>query len=71
MLARLEARRLDNDEIKPFVDLSVFEHEFIRSSQGDVYFWKAWSRVIRSRVFGKYMWNGQLPFEWQREKVIR
>ena len=68
MFSPTRARKLENDQIKPFVDLSVFEEvNSIRSSQGDVYFCDLSVQVIRSRVF-EDMWNGQLPFRWQGKK---
>lgn len=68
MFSPTRARKLENGEIKPFVDLSVFEHvDSIRSSQGDVYFCDLSVQVIRSRVF-EDMWDGQLPFRWQGKK---
>jgi alanine-alpha-ketoisovalerate/valine-pyruvate aminotransferase len=68
MFSPTRARRLENQVIKPFVDLAVFDNvSSIRSSQGDVYFCDLSVQVIRGAVF-EDMWNGDLPFRWQGKK---
>ena len=48
MFSPTRARRIEGNEIKPFVDLKVFgEISSIRSSQGDVFFCDLSVQVIR------------------------
>lgn len=68
MFSPTRARKIEGDEIKPFVDLDVFDEvSSIRSSQGDVYFCDLSVQVIRSSAF-ENMSEGQLPFLWQGKK---
>lgn len=68
MFSPTRARKLENQTIRPFVDLELFDNvSSIRSSQGDVYFCDLSVQVIRSRVF-QDIWSGDLPFRWQGKK---
>tara|TARA_B100001093_G_scaffold444032_1_gene446740 strand:- start:2070 stop:2786 length:717 start_codon:yes stop_codon:yes gene_type:complete len=68
MFSPLRARKIEKDEIKPFVDLKQFEGATsIRSSQGSVYFCDLSVQIIRARVF-EDMWRHPLPFRWQGSK---
>ena len=68
MFSPLRARKIERDEIKPFVDLEQFEGaSSIRSSQGSVYFCDLSVQIIRARVF-ENMWDNPLPFRWQGSK---
>ena len=70
MFSPTRARKIENGEIHPFIDLKHFEEvSSIRSSQGDVYFCDLSIQVIRSRVF-ENIENGNLPFKWQGKKSI-
>ena len=65
---KIEVVKIENDQIKPFVDLSVFgEISSIRSSQGDVYFCDLSVQVIRGEVFTR-MHEGMQPFQWMGNK---
>ena len=68
MFSPTRARRIEDNEIKPFVDLSVFgEISSIRSSQGDVFFCDLSVQVIRGEVFTR-MHEGMQPFQWMGKK---
>jgi len=68
MFSPLRARKIEGDEIKPFVDLKQFEGaSSIRSSQGSVYFCDLSVQIIRARVF-EDIWSHPLPFRWQGSK---
>ena len=68
MFSPTRARKIENNQIKPFVDLSAFgEITSIRSSQGDVYFCDLSVQVIRGSVFTKIN-EGMQPFQWMGKK---
>lgn len=68
MFSPTRARKIENNQIKPFVDLNVFgEISSIRSSQGDVYFCDLSVQVIRGDVFTR-MHKGMQPFQWMGNK---
>tara|TARA_B100002019_G_C21270971_1_gene602261 strand:+ start:278 stop:991 length:714 start_codon:yes stop_codon:yes gene_type:complete len=70
MFSPARARKIEENTIKPFIDLDLMENvSSIRSSQGDAYFCDLSVQVIRSRVF-KEMDMGQLPFKWQGKKSM-
>ena len=70
MFSPTRARKIENGEILPFIDLKHFEEvSSIRSSQGDVYFCDLSIQVIRSRVFDNIE-TGNLPFKWQGKKSM-
>jgi CMP-N-acetylneuraminic acid synthetase len=70
MFSPVRARKVENGEIKPFVDLSVMDNvSSIRDSSGSVYFCDLAIQVMKERCFVD-MDNGQLPFKWQGKKSL-
>ena len=68
MFSPTRARKIENEQIRPFVDLSVFgEINSIRNSQGDVYFCDLSVQVIRGSVFEDIK-SGMQPFQWMGKK---
>ena len=68
MFSPVRARKIENNEIKSFIDLSTLGNvNSIRGSQGEVFFCDLSVQVIRGRVF-KEMNLGMQPFQWMGQK---
>ncbi len=68
MFSPIRARKIENNQIKPFVPLKQFKNiNSIRSSQGDVFFCDLSVQIIRKRVFER-MDKGMQPFQWMGKK---
>ncbi|MBX3154701.1 MAG: cytidylyltransferase [Deltaproteobacteria bacterium] len=63
MFSALRARRIENDQVKPFVDPALFgDATCDRDSQGDTYFVDCSVFVLRTRCFDYT--RGEIPFRW-------
>ncbi len=70
MFSPVRARKIENEEIKPFVDLDLLDNvSSIRDSSGSVYFCDLAIQVMKERCFTD-MDSGQLPFKWQGKKSL-
>lgn len=63
MFSALRSRRIENGQVKPFVDPMLFEGATCdRDSQGDTYFVDCSVFVLRPRCFDYS--RGEIPFRW-------
>lgn len=68
MFSALRARKVEDGQVKPFVDPNLFENATCdRDSQGDTYFVDCSVFVLRPRCFDYD--KGEVPFRWIGRKV--
>jgi CMP-N-acetylneuraminic acid synthetase len=68
MFSALRARKVENDEVRPFVDPAVFDGASCdRDSQGDTYFVDCSVFVVRPNCFDYE--KGEIPFRWIGRRV--
>lgn len=68
MFSALRARRIENGQVRPFIDPKVFEGATCdRDSQGDTYFVDCSVFVLRPHCFDYS--RGEIPFRWIGKRV--
>ncbi len=70
MWSPLRAKKIIDDELKPFIPLELFENASCdRGSQGDTYFADCSAFVVRPKCLDDLNY-GDLPFRWMGKRVL-